>query len=347
MMMGVDILGLGSRHWPLKLTIKTIPEGWAIGCFADTFGDCRPNLIKLLKTGKYPACRVHLWWSDAHKIAPLTVVKEGAQRFEKIAQSFPEVAFYLSHSCEYNEKSKSEIEARVALLRQYAPHTIPVCSPLNSPSSKKAITEHHGGDVVSKPGEIASLDGTEATDIDAAKWIDQNSKASIAFLWSHRFNLRQMGNNPPPKQRKAAPNEAYFNDIVALASDKGAPPAPDFAGEIIVPITKPRLYKTMAEDKVGNKDPRANKPLLLSPSKAPVMQIVTFKGQVIGKLGYYGPFSGGGYRHYSGGAGGSKLAASDLMNAALEASGSPWVWFYDGTRYYGPVHAAFRAGYFR
>lgn len=344
-MIGLDILGLGSKHWPVKLSMNVIPEGWAIGTFWNTFGDCRPNLIKLLKTGKFPACRVHLWWSDAHKIAPLSVVKDGAIAFEAIAQQFPNIDIYLSHSCEYREKSRSEVEARVGLLMQHAPHCIPVCSPIDgSPTNIAAMTERHNDGFVSKVGELASMDGSEAADIDSAKWIKNTEKAEIQFLWSHRFNLRQQGVNPPPKQRKAAPNRQYFEDIIALASPKGEAPTPSFTA---TPLKKPSLWKTFAEDKSGNTDSRANKPLLISPSKATKIDVVTFNNKVVCQLAYFGPYSGGGYRHYSGAKGGSKLSASQIAKAAINISGSPWVWFRDGKKFYGPVNSIFRGNYFR
>jgi len=51
-MFGMDYLGMGSKNWPVNMTIKETPQGWAIGCFDGTigdsgFGDCLPNLRKI------------------------------------------------------------------------------------------------------------------------------------------------------------------------------------------------------------------------------------------------------------------------------------------------------------
>ena len=308
-MIGFDLLGLGSEHFTVEQAIRNTPTGWAIGAFAETFGDVRPNLRRMLTTGKFPACRVHLWWSDTHKIAPLAFVKEHAPKYEEFAQEFPDVRFYLSHSCEYDEPSKKEIKKRADLIMKLAPSCIPVSAPLKSPVTKGTTIERHGASIKVRHGAIASLDGADAADVDTAKWMRQNTPASIRFLWGHRFNLRQDGRFIPPKQRTAAPDALYYQDLAALAEPPGNPPKAEFTGKI-VPFRKPNLWKIHAEDKVGNDDPRANKPLLICSFDAKRLTIVTFRGHAIAALGLYGAYDGGGNRYYSAHGAGSGYSSS-------------------------------------
>lgn len=342
-MIGLDLLGLGSRHWPIDVTVKIFPDNWAVGCFLDTFGDVRPNLKKLLNSNKVLACRIHLWWSDSHKIAPLSVVRDGAKEVERLSELYPRVHFLVSHSCEYSERDRKAIEQRVELVREYAPSCEVVSAAMNSWAPPFTTIEKHG-DVKVGVGQIVSTDGVEIADIDAANYASVNDPATITFLWSHRFNLRHAGANPPPKQRTAAPDRKYLADVIALAQEKGAPPPSIFPKA--KPVKKPLLWKTFAEDK-GGSDSRANLPLLICPSKAKQIVIRGATGAHIATLGYFGKFEGNLNRFYSGYRGGTGLSSSQIAKKATAQTGSPWVWFDDGVTVWGPVHPAFRCGYFR
>ena len=137
-----------------------------------------------------------------------------------------------------------------------------------------------------------------------------------------------------------------MRDVIALGEDKGVAPKPEFVGKVI-PFKKPLLWKTFAEDKSGIEDKRANKPLFICPDKAKVIKVICKTGKEIATLGYFGTYSEGGHRYYSAYRGGSGHSASQIANLAIKASGSPWVWLTDGKKIWGPIHPAFRAGYFR
>ena len=346
-MIGYDYLGLGSKHWDINATLRATPEGSAIGCFDSTFGPALPNLKKLLQSGKYPTARIHLWWSDSHIICPNSIIKSRAPAYEKLAKEFPAIKIFLSHSCEHNETNPSIVRTRLEYIESLAPHCIPVNCIWRGALLEHEINEKHGSNI-NLPGDyITSTDGLDIIDIDSERYLKDTSRAIISFLWSHRFNLRQEGLPlPKPLERAAAPSREYLEGIVRLSRPAGIAPPKEFPGEV-TRIQDPMLYKTFAEDKLGQNDPRANRPLLISRKKSASMDIITYRGQVIGKFAYYGGFGAGLYRHYSGYAGGIGLYGYQIAEKALAVSGSEFVWFRSGNKIYGPVNPAFRTGYFR
>lgn len=343
-MFGLDLLGLAHPKFSAQKAIQATPQGFAIGVFDSTFGDVLRSLRIMLRTGKYPACRVHLWWSNQHVICPLNVVKSRAPLYQKLAQEFPGVKFYLSHSCEYNERSLQNVKKRVALLRALAPSCIPVNSVWKGPTTHDAITEHHGSKTRAKSGEIVSTDGESAYDLDVKKWIAANQKASIIFLWGLRFNLREIPDPgqtpPPPKQRQAAPSLEYIKSVAELFCEPGNPPTPQFHSNF-KPLKKPLLWKTHAEDSQGISDPRENMPIAILPFAAPYVDMVDATGDNLGRLihGGTGPVAKT-HRYYAGMKGGSNKYGYQIGR---------WIWLCDPTHSiaFGPVHATFRAGYFR
>jgi hypothetical protein len=344
-MIGYDILGLANPHIKLKQIVLSVPRGSAIGCFDDeeTFGVATSKLKKLLSTGHYPACRIHAHWSSAHKIVPRDKLIHNLKRYQMLAVQFPAIKIYVSHSCEYVENDSDVILDRVTLIKHLAPNCIPVNAPMRGPTPGGAVVEHHGSETHAKIGEIVSFDGADCADSDVVSWHENNSKAAIRFLWSHRFNLRQNGAFIPPKKRTAAPDLAYYKDITAMASLPPPCPEKQFPGQAIT-LKKPNLWKVMAEDKVGNHDPRANRPLLIVNHKCAYFELLNYRGAVVAKVGYYGNYGNGLWRYYSGQLG-SGHSASEIAN---RCGSYPYIWFRasDKEKLYGPVCAYLRTPYF-
>lgn len=355
-MIGNDLLGLAHEKMDVKLMIQLTPAGWAIGTFDDPFGDVLPKLKKMMDTGKYPVVRIHAHWDDNHKICPLDKLKKKLPRYEQLAKDYPKIKVYVSHSCEYNESSASEVKKRVDLVKQLCPSCIPVNSRWKGATTPGVLTESHGSKAKAKEGEIVSTDGENIYDIDVETWFKDNSKAAIIFLWGFRYNLREIPDPgqkvPKPKDRNASPNKQYTQGIIRLGSPKGSAPVPVFKDKKITPIKSPDIWKTYAEDDQEENpltpdDPRENRPVLIVKSKAKVLQIVTKDDKVIGKIPEGGKFGTNQNRFYSGGPGGVKLYGAEIAAKALKESGSEFVWFKDGDSYIGPVNPAFRDGSFR
>jgi hypothetical protein len=347
MIPGLDFLGLGSQHWKLKQSIEVFPQGWALGCFAQTFGDALPAARKFLASGKVSAFRLQAWWSDSHKIAPMDFLKKELPRWEKLAREFPHVRFYISHSCEYSEADIKQIRKRVILVQALCPSCEVVQCPMHSPVVKGVgLIEQHGTKSEPKPGHIVSTDGQAIFDQNAANWMALHQDALINFLWAPRFNLREAHNTLPPPARKAFPTKRDILSVIRLASSPGIAPSPVFAADVI-PFKKPELLKTHAEDQQGNTDARANRPLVILKKKTKFVEVVTFTGQVLGKLTFFGNFGEGLYRYYAGHAGGIRLYGYEIGEKAKQASGSEFVWFKQGNKYYGPVNPAFRVPFYQ
>jgi hypothetical protein len=346
MLVGMDFLGLGHKDWPIKDTIREIPPGTPVGFFLTTFGNAIPNARALLKSGKCPIIRPHIWWSDSHAIAPLDVVRKQAPLVERLAKDFPRVKIYLSHSCEHNEQNLAEVQKRMKLLKQLAPSCIPVNCVWRGAQVKGVVNEAHGaGKAPCSPPYITSTDGIACCDIDVDKFKKANGSATIVFLWAPRFNLREVGTTEPPPQRHCIPSPEYIRAICRLMRPEGAPPKPAFDYKPL-PFKAPRLLKSFAEDSPGESDPRHNKPLTITESKAEKLFILTHDGKELGYFEYYGPYNNM-YRHYSGS--GINLYGADIAAKALKASGSEFVWFLDRAKKvaYGPVNPAFRRGFFQ
>lgn len=353
-MIGLDLLGLGSKHWPLKDVLTSFPQGFALGVFDTTFGDVLPKVRLLLDTGKIPAVRVHISWDKDHAtketIASLDLLKKRCPPWEKLAKSYPSVVFYVSHSCEYSEKNKEEIAKRVSLVQTLCPSCIAIQTPMNSPviQGVGAPVEWHGSKAQAKIGQIVSTDGNEIQQMNAEAWVKKNAAAAIIFLWGARFNLREVSTpehpTPPEIERTAYPSGQYIKGIARLGLAKGGPPVPAFKA---LALKKPELWKSFAEDYPGEGDKRANKPVVMLPKKTPYIDLVTSQGAFIARLLLYQDTNKPKLqRYYSGGPGGPNLYAYQIGEKALSLSGYEWVWIKQGEEYFGPIQPAFRSPFF-
>jgi len=349
MLPGLDLLGLAHPKFKVKEVLKAFPQGFALGCFDDpkTFGDALKRIKLFLDSGKVSALRVHVHWDDAHRIANLNDLKKRLPRYEKLQQQYPNIPVYVSHSCEYRESSAREVQKRVELVRDLCPSCRVVQSAWQSPTiTGVGVIEKHGPGAKCGPGQIASYDGGKKgegiNDIDSEKWVNNNANADICFLWTPLFNLTESEKVPRPK-RTASPTDKYIKAVARLAAPKGSAPAHNFAKEP-KPLKKPMLWKSFAEDTPGESK-RDNKPLVILKKKTARVDIVTCLGQKIGSLAYYGTYTGGLHRYYSGIPGGVGLYAYEIGEKAKKLSGSEWIYFKQGGEIFGPVCAPFRAGY--
>lgn len=215
-----DYLGLGHRLWPVEDTIRITPRGSGIGAFDTTFGNVVPNLRKLLDSGKFPLVRVHLWWANDHRICPLSVVKERAPVYEKLAKKYPHVDIYLSHSCEYSENDIAVVKERIRWLRRLAPSCTPINTCMKGASNPGVLKEAHTSGSENTHTPFVSLDGAAngkgAHGVDVKRFLNNNSGAKC-FIWASRYNLRDIGETPPPPlDRTKPPSKEYLKEVVAM-----------------------------------------------------------------------------------------------------------------------------------
>ncbi len=350
-LIGYDYLGAGHKKWPLRKSIRLTPAGSAIGCFWDTFGPAKRAISRFANSGKFPVIRIHVWWSNQHAIVPPMPLAKACREIEKLAKAHPLVKFYISHSCEHNETNEQTVRSRMKVIRDEAPSCIPVNSVWQGALLDDEINEKHGADGECPGVYINSFDGESCYDQDVNKWHKKHADSLIRFLWAARFNGREVYKEgdtvPPPLLRTAWPDRKYLKSVIALQAPSGALPAIPGA----IPIEKPLLYKTHSEDHPGDSNARENKPVLILPVEANKAQITTLAGQSICEFNYGGGFAGGGnptgglpgmHRYYSPGMYGYEIAEKATMK-----SGSPWALVKVKAKTYGPIHPAYREGYYQ
>lgn len=354
-MIGIDAPGIGSNKWNMKETIKGWRQGIALGLFDDnTFGPkAFSNMQRLVQTDMVPAIRPHLNWAGPnakHILPPPQKIKAAAPKYEKFQKANPGIRVYVSPTCEFDSQDKKAIKAMLDLTASLCPS----CTIVQNPSGKGAtvpgyLVERHGKTVVG-PGQIISYDGgvkgEGLFDIDATKWFRDNSQAEIAFGWGPLLNMAEAHNTTPPNLRDDTPPAGYITSLIRLADPVGTPPTASFP---VIPLKKPFLYKSHAEDSQG-KDPRNNKPMFIAKPKTGSIELVTFQGATVCKFPYapnVGPFPPDLFRWYSGNAGGPNLWGWQIADKAQQMSGSPFVCIKLAGKFYGWIHPAHRTPFYQ
>jgi hypothetical protein len=369
--LGLDLLGLANKNVDMKAVIRAFPQGFAIGVFAREFGDVIPNLKKLLDTGKVSAVRVQLWWGGKpHVIAPMKFLEKEAPRWEALANEYPHIQFFVSHSCEYSEDDISAIARRVDLIQLLCPSCILVQSPMKSPIIKGVgLLEEHGTKATTK-AQIVSADGICSADINTPKWLAKHVGALIRFLHAPRFNLQHHVKFPitlpPAPKRKAAPSAEYITHIV-----RQAVPEPNydvqayFGPEKTTRPKKPNLWKTVAEDSNSGAnlvDPRGTKPMYFFKRRKnkktgkwkespEFLEIVNRDGNVLGRLKLHLDEDEDPNRttdrYYAGGKNAINAHGFQIADLAVMTSSSPYIGIKVGKKVHWPIHGALRTPFYQ
>lgn len=333
-MKGLDLLGIAHKNWKIAPTLALFPDGFALGCFARTFGDAMPRVRQFLDSGKVSAFRLQAWWDNAHRIADMVYLKKELPRWESLAKQYPHIPFYISHSCEYSEKNRKEVIRRVSLVQNLCPSCKVVQTPMHSPVVKGVgFVEWHGSKAQAKAGQIASTDGNEICQMNSAKWMQDNAAAELVFGWNAEFNGRHAHTTEPPMARDSFPNGKYVQATIRQMMPKGVMPVPQFEARN---FKGKELYKVMAEDQKG--DPRSNKPVIMLSKKVSSLDLVTFDNQVVTTFKLFpDPIPHSLERYYSPG-----LWGYEIAKKAYDLSGSEFVWIKAGKEFVQGLHPAFR-----
>ena len=226
-MLGLDGLGFGHKNFPKKLFIKHFPKGWAFGVFDDSvFGEQQKAIRKLLDTGKVAALRVHLNWDANHGLITMENLKRRLPKWIKLHEEYPDIYFYISHSCEHNSRNKKEIEKRLTYIVnahymfiavnsvQKGAH-ISTLPGSNSPYS--VLLERHGS-AANLDANIVSLDGEVPLPNLKYYVTIWNRVGRTVFLWMPEFNLRSASQKiaPPIKNRTIKFTERQLKNLIAL-----------------------------------------------------------------------------------------------------------------------------------
>lgn len=336
---GYDILGLAKQ--PIKMIAEEFEPGYCVGVLQGTFGNVIPNLKKLLNTGKVACFRAHLGngvckrnnncGPGEFKPHQFKVLRNRIIAFENLATLHPGVKCYLSPYLEHDEKNKEIVKAWGSLIRKHAPSCEVVVNAFTGYVPPDVIQEKHGSTV-----EAASIstDGISYFDVDTVKFRENGTL--LVFAWINRFNLRTSGEKyfTQPLKRTAKVTRDNMKHVTRLLKPEHPKPTTNCKD-----IKRPNLWKTNSED-YNTSDPREDRPLFISKKKVNRYRITREDGTVVGCARYYGPYSGGGYRHYVGDCSGD--SGVTLMNKA----GCEWVYLRGGGECF-ITNAIRRKGYVR
>lgn len=326
-MYGLDYLGLPKF---VDLAVREHPEGWAAGCFANTFGDALPAVRKLLETGRCPLFRVHLLWSDAHNFgaSDIPTVRRLARQYEVLKRAFPSVTIEISPFCEHNLANP---DPYLEIVAQEAPSCRPVNTPWKGGFSRKFKNEVHGTHAAPRGEYNYSWDGNSCVDGDAEKSKAVHKNAQVYFWWHAAMNGRKNDSDKTPRpERKAWPTSDLIDSMIYLRTT---------AGE--VKYRRNFLWKSHADRHETPPEPRAYKPVLIMPLKAKRVELVADNGQVVAVAGPALPFADGRFRYYWPDFG------FKIAEKAVRIHGKPTAKLVVDGRAVGVVNAAFRGGSFR
>jgi hypothetical protein len=335
MILGLDYLG-GAKYG--DLIQREHPAGWAAGFFANTFGNAWPVIEKLVDSGRCPRIRIHAVWDDAHQYRPAEHDKVIMRELKKacdlrLRNLAVDVMF--SPFCEHNIKGRQleqliqkckpmAADAGVALVNSvFRGDLLPL---------DQAINEVHGTHPKPKGTYFYSFDGLSAVDADVEKIKEQYSDARTFFYWVPQFNLRKNLNDTTPRpQRKAVPTSGLIDSVIYLHRDKGE-----------AKLDKKHLWKSHADQhSVPLPEPRAHKPVFISPVDCKRIELVADNGQVVAVMPRTSNFTDGRPLY--------RLPEYGFLVAekAKRIHGKPTVKLIANGKLLGVVNPAFRDGSWR
>lgn len=270
--------------------VRSIPNQYGIGVFAETFGDAFPLVKNELYRGR-AWVRVQFIWSDTHSFGDkdIPTLRRLAKKYAPLCNTGRlQVSFF----CEHNVNNPDKYGDIVAAL-------MPGCEIINTPwrgaLSRKYLNEVHGTHAVpqgfryqySEDGGFP--DNTDPNDIDKEKNKRLWSGAKRYLFWTARFNLRWSMKDTRPRAERlrdpALPDENVMGGQLWYTTPKGT-----------ANVKKTYTIKPFSE-KHGANDTKGDKLLIIAPIKS---NKVTLKreGKLIAELPFYGNFDGGGFRYY-------------------------------------------------
>lgn len=336
---GYDFLGLGMQD--CSMVAQEIDPSSTIGVLDVTFKDPRPCLTQLIATGKVISIRVHLidGTVNNHQCSSqenINNVIAGAKRWAQFSAQHPEIKFYVSPFLEWGCKDSNLFHKAFEALGQYFNSAIPVCSSLigGCPNGATKIEGH--GNI--GHADIRSNDGASLFDADS--WSYRQSGNNLVLGWTNCMNGRVSGEHStplPPLQRKDWCTRAEVRQVVRIMREPE--PKPILAN--CDDIKAPDINKTNAEYYgAGHDDGRGNKPLLILKNSYPRLSIQTTGGKEVGCFKYFGPYQGGGQRHYEGTCSGkSPVALMDALGGEWgKVIGNKLCLIYNSIRRQGSFH---------
>lgn len=288
---------LAGAKYP-EIVEREHPDGFGAGFFLKLFGKAIPLGKRLIRTLRCPRERFHIVWDDNHKYIPARddpIIIKGIRELNELKGEFSNIDIQASPFCEHNIERDPLRRLMEKIEKVNHGLTIVNC-PLNGAILPGYITEIHGK-LKRPPGLYQfSYDGLAQvdSDIEAFKAFHQN--ALSFFLWEPRLNLRWETNDTTPRHQRTdprrKPDSKLLDSMIIQAKAKGVTGLP------------PRyIYKSHSENKGPDKnnhlDPRAEKPVIISPIQTSKIELIASNGQVIETFSYHSRYTDGRHRYYS------------------------------------------------
>ena len=336
-MYGIDVLGFAKYQ---DLVVREWPSGWACGVFANTFGNVWPGLTRLLETGRCPETRIQAMWDNNHQYRPREhdrIIMKELEQANQLKTAFPHVEVQFSYFCEHNIKGQ-QLRDLIAKCRAKARGVTLVNSFYQGDFVPGMLNEVHGSHSAPKGDYNYSDDGTHCVDSNVTATTKKHSRAKTRYFWFLQCNGKvgnegKPGKTPvlPPKQRQGWPTAELLDSVIYLHRDQGA-----------VNLSSRHLWKSHGDQhSVPVPEPRAGKPVFITPVDAKEVQLVADNGQVVAVMPRDGKFTDGRPKY--------RLDMFGFIAAekAVRIHGKPTVKLVANGKVIGVVNPAFRAGSFR
>ncbi len=289
MIYGIDYLG-GAKY--AKTVLNYHKPGVAAGFFANTFGDVWPLVRQLANGGRCPLIRIHAIWEDDHTYRPNKhnpIIIREIDKINAEAKANPDVVWQFSPFCEHM-LSGTQLQRLMLLCLERVRNVTVVNSPWTGKYyfNENVVNECHNNKAPPKKGRYNfSFDGVPAVDADVEKYKTERANADVFFMWTSQCNGRKNPNDKTPRpERKAWLTGELSESLVALTKPKGNANLP-----------KNWLWKSHADQHLVPPEPRALKPVLISPLKISKFKLVQ-DGKVLIESSNAQPFEDGRWRYY-------------------------------------------------
>lgn len=328
---------LGAARYP-DVLVQGHPDGFGVGVFTqpDLFGDPLPALSRLNARKSIPFIRFNLRWSDPHQFPrrdwPKIIAE--AKRVSNWVAWHPGPKCYISGATEHQLNARDAADLARQVLAVIPERCVYVNNPWEGkgafiPSGPRIINEVHG-DKANPPrigGRFSfSDDGSSSVDTDFEKKKAKFKGAEFICAWHPANNGRLNTNDPTPRpQRKAWPTVELLESLQFL-----------FTGSGMARLASNTLWKSHADRHNTPPEPRAYKPVVITPQKASKLTLKS-AGVVVASSGPAQPFQDGRYRYY--------FPVWGYRMARIP--GGPVFDLWADNKRLGKVNPGFRAGSFR
>jgi hypothetical protein len=296
-MYGMDYLG-GAKY--MDTILKSHPKGWAAGFFVEEslFGSPKKVIEALAQSGKCPLIRLNLAWEDDHNFGndDFAKAENTLKEYLPLMNKYPSVMWLVSGATEHKLK-KDQANALAQRIIKHLPDGV---NYVNNPWHKgggefiqgpRILNEIHGTqENAPRRGEYTySYDGSSCVDDDVEARKAKFKSAKVFFFWHPAFNGRLTTQDTTPRpDRKAWPTQELIKSIQFLATN---------AGEKIT-IPKDFIWKSHADRHVTPPEPRAYKPVLITPTMNAFFELRTLDNKLVIKSENRLPFENNKSRYY-------------------------------------------------